>query len=217
MINTDEFIRAWNERVGKQTAHIEFATTFFKKDEVYSFYNSIIERITVENKNILDYGFGGGLFYEWLINNHHIKSYYGLDIAPRQFEAMTKMIEKYKDIFDNSKIGLIDPNKIPNLYEINGIDILLAIEVLQHSPDKEYYNYLLSKFNESKIKTLALTYKRMDKLTFRQKVYKTTDDVANACHTTAEDIAEKLYNYKLIDNLSNNRLVIFKLKKQKGN
>lgn len=212
-MNTKDYIRAWNERVGEQTSHIAYNNTFFKQSEVESFYKSVVDRIDVTNKNIIDYGFGGGLFFEWLVKNYSIKNYIGFDIAKRQYNAMQKKV--LENSFKNVKIALINPTKIPSLKELN-CDIFFAIELIHHIPDLEYFEYFFKTLNESGVKTFAFTYKKSDSLTFKKNPYKTTNDIAFACLCNNKDISNILTNYKLNINLSDDRVLIYNIKKGKN-
>ena len=199
---------AWNQRVGLKNAHIEWGE---EKGWLFGWYTSVSTGMNYKNKKIVDYGIGGGLFYEWLTTNYPIKSYVGYDIAPRALEAFKKKAEALE--FKNYKTILIKPYEIPDLNPDKDADILFAIAVLQHAPDQDYYDYLLSKFNDSKIKQLVISFKYAEKITFRDTPYKTTHDIAHSCYTNVEDIQKCLTNYKLNAKFNNtNAFVCFNLK-----
>jgi Methyltransferase domain len=207
MVNQNEIIRAWNQRVGEGSAHIVTQN----KEALFNWYENAVNGIKLKNKKIVDYGIGGGLFFEWLINKYPIQSYTGYEIAQRQIDAFKKTAQNCQ--FMNYKIIAIKPYEIPNLNIDNDIDILFAIALIQHAPDLEYYNYLLGKFNISKIKQIVLSYKYADKTIFRDEPYKTTHDIGNACFTNIKDIAKRLTNYKINNKFDiENNFVCFNLK-----
>ncbi len=207
-IKSDDIILAWNQRVGKYSAHIEAIDI----EEMHRFYESACQGYDFNGKKIVDYGAGGGLFMDWIFSKFRPNAYFAFDIADRQLAILR---EKAKGK-DNVKIGKIDPLNIPNLNQENEIDVLTFIEVLHHSATKEYFEYILSKINESKIKTIILSYKHAEKTIFRDKPYKTTHDIGHACYTNQEEILKCLTNYKLHDKFENgNRFLRLVLKKQK--
>jgi len=208
MIKQYDIITAWEKRVGPGIAHIDRPD----KDNLFNWYTNSVQGIRLKNKKIVDYGIGGGYFFEWLTNNYPVQNYTGYEIADRQIKAFKDRAQKCQ--FMNYRIVKIKPYEIPDLNPDKDADILFALAVLQNSPDQAYYNYLLGKFNNSKIKQLVISYKYSDKTIFRNEPYKTTHDIGNACYTNIEDIAKRLTNYRINSKFVNtDSFVCFNLKK----
>jgi 2-polyprenyl-3-methyl-5-hydroxy-6-metoxy-1,4-benzoquinol methylase len=189
-MNSQEYVKAWDQRVGEVTAHIKTNETTLKIENLLEGYNKATSMIDIINKIIIDYGCGGGLFGKHIIDQ--VRKYIGLDIAKRSINAAKANVTG-KDC----EFALIDPYKIISLSKFNA-DVLFCLSVIQHFPDEKYLDYFLSVLNESKINTLILQIKYHESNVFQKQPYKTTHEINLACWTNAKYLKEKLTNYKMI-------------------
>ena len=104
-ITDKDIVRAWHERVGEWTAHI----TTRDINALHEFYRNACAGIDFNDKHIVDYGAGGGLFYDWLFANYQPKFYVGIDIADRQIKILNAKVKK--DNRENAKIIKIASEK----------------------------------------------------------------------------------------------------------
>src|SRR5512136_401571 len=209
-INDKEIVRAWDQRVGEWSAHI--TTRDIKA--LHQFYENACKGIDFSGKHIVDYGAGGGLFYDWLFKNYNPLFYVGIDIADRQINILKDKI--IKDKRTNTKIIKIAPSIIPDLNPGNSVDILVILEVVHHIPNQKYYEYLFSRINTAKIPIIIMTHKYADTTVYRAEPYKTTHDIALSCHTNYTEILKYLTEYRLSDTFENdNKYLRFELKSQK--
>lgn len=80
------------------------------------------------NKNILDWGCGGGVFARWVSSYYNIKSYTGIDISQRSIDECKKHING-------------DFYKLPNLPN-KPFDVLVCFAVIQHMTMNQYVQFL---------------------------------------------------------------------------
>lgn len=193
----EEIKRAWNERVGLNTAHCFDSLSTEAMDLIYK---KPVEMINIENKRILDFGCGGAALYLYLKDK--IKKYIGLDIAKRSLDFAMKNINQEK-----CELFLIDPYQID--FTKHKADILFCLSVIQHFPDQVYLDYFLDCLNKSNIKTLILQIRHWEKNRFQMQPYKTTHEINLACWTNADYLQSQLSRYavkektKEIDNQYN--------------
>lgn len=196
-MNKSDYKKAWDQRVSKTTAHCEF-DDILKQENLFTCFKNAFGKDKLANKTIVDLGCGGGLLGLYLNNNYKINKYIGLDISDRSIDFAKKNLSQ----FGNVELKLIDPDNI----KIDHVDILCCFSVIQHMPDLNYFNYFLSKINESKIEKLYLQIKYSPSLQFRDKPYKTTVDIGNACFCNDLDINIRLKNYKLTKISEHNKI-----------
>lgn len=184
----NEYIRAWQERVGLQTLHLNVSEE--KKAQIFNTYETALKLVDYSGKKIIDYGCGGGYLALRLWDK--VGEYIGLDISERAISACNKGIQG-----DNCHFQLIDPYKLPKITEFNA-DILYSISVIQHFPDQEYLDLFLKWLNTSNIKTLILQIKYNVENVFQAKPYATTHEINLACWTNAKYLKTKLIKYKIV-------------------
>lgn len=193
-MDNKEIVRAWEQRVSPETAHID-AKAFLKLPALFGMFDFALRSCDLEGKKILDFGCGGGFLGKWLFDQSvEIGKYIGLDIAERSLSAARARLQSF---VDNKKAMLIKitPWGIDDLNVLN-IDVLVSFNTIQHFPTKEYLDYFLDTVNQSGAKKLVLQY-RVDKETrFQENPYKTTHEINLACWTNADYIKEKLTMYQ---------------------
>lgn len=193
MIEKEKYIRAWEKRVGETTCHLDY-NDVLKKSDLQKMFKRVTADQELDGAKVLDYGCGGGLFGEYLFKHFQIKSYSGRDVAAR---AAAKAIERLVDIAgtDDSDVGLVDP--YPDLIT-EEYDYIFCLNVIQHMPDKEHLDRLLSVFNLSGAKKIILNFRAGDKLAFNKTPYKTTHEInlANVCDMGYID--KQLVEYKRV-------------------
>jgi len=206
-----DIVMAWNQRVGRTTAHLEFSE-MLTQNNITEFYQKACGKIKVQGKKILDFGCGGGLLLQYLNSiEEKALSYTGIDIAPRSLEAAEKNNLKSEIGYTLYLIHPYDLEKLKNYSE--KIDVFVSLNVIQHFPDMAYLEYFCKNINELKIKEVILHIRYSDETCFSKTPYKTTHDINIANVTNKETIAPLLTNYKLNVNLSEKDILIFRLKK----
>lgn len=186
MINSNDYIRAWEQRVSADTAHIPHKEHFFE------IYKKAFEKTSLHGKTVIDFGCGGGWTGKYLFAEKKIKAYLGIDIAQRSLDAAKKNLSEYP----NSVFLLIDPNALPDFSQMTA-DYFVSLSCIQHFPDKEYLDYFLRSLNKSGIKNIILQVKYSKETKFREVPYKTTHDIGNACFTNSGYILSQMTNYKM--------------------
>lgn len=186
-----KYIKAWEERVTENTAHCKIDGKHLKKETLHKCYDENLKEVDLKNKTILDYGCGGGLVRKY-IGTKKINKYIGLDIAKRSIKYATKNLKSFDDI----ELNLINPYKIDlKKYEA---DMFICFSVIQHFPDKEYFNMFFYNLNLSGIKEICLQIKWNNKLEFKPDPYRTTGDINNACMCSVKDIEKALPSYEIV-------------------
>jgi len=195
LITTDEYIRAWQQRVGEVTAHLKFHEQCLPKEILYNEFEKGCFGNDFNKKSVVDFGCGGGLFAEWLLHRYSPKEFTGYDIA---FRSIAAAVERLQETSLERLAGfyIIPPDAfdaIRNLYT----DYFVCFSVIQHFPDIAYFNNFFQALNSAGIKKLLLQIRHGGKTEFREEPYKTTHDIANACRTNAGELKKLLTNYRL--------------------
>lgn len=198
MLENKEYVRAWDERVGESTAHLDY-NEYLKEVDLKRFYDKVIKEIDFEKKQLLDIGCGGALFFEYLIEKEIVlEAYLGIDISERSIRKAKERISDYGEVWENSSAMLmIDPVRGLELIKENKCNIAICLNVIQHIPDKEYFALFFKMINQSKIKQVVLHYKYNEISLFQSAPYKTTHEINLACYTNRKDIMMFLPNFKI--------------------
>lgn len=193
-MDQQEYINAWEHRVGDQTAHREFRPN--GKGNMYAEYEKAIFGENLSGCIIVDWGCGGGLFAEWLFLYHNVGGYVGHDISEKSITAAESRMENYDLPDDTYKFLKVEPKDIDAL-QVAEADFFICLSVIQHMPDKEYLDNFLKSVNRGKFKTLLLQIRHSEKTVFQDEPYKTTREIALACRTNSVYLKRKLKNYVL--------------------
>ncbi len=197
MINSSQYKRAWQSRVGDRAIHLNI-NCFEKKEVEYltNQYHLVVNNVDVNDKTIIDYGCGGGLFGHFLYSWEYTpEKYIGIDIADRATtEAKLNNIcwEEKETIIDIIKI---DPIELIDFSRFKA-DIFIMLNVVRFLPNIEYIKLLFNKINKSKIKEVILNFKISSADRFRDHPYKTTHDIGKANRLTMKTVLELLNKYK---------------------
>lgn len=222
MISDKEYIRAWQGRVGQRTVHLN-PESFNKEDLKYlvNQYDVICKNININNKIIVDYGCGGGLFgihlFRW---EYKPKKYIGIDIANRcvneaRLNSMCWEVDEDRKII--TEIMEINPIQLID-FSLLKAHIFIMLNVVRYFPDMDYVKLFFNRLNESNIKQIVFNFKSGKKDNFRKYPYKTTYDIGNANILSIHTIIELLNNYDInkIKDLGENDCFLFlKMKRKK--
>lgn len=213
-MENDTIVRAWENRVGEETAHLKEGQTVTAA-RLNGMFKSGLQGINVKDKRILDYGCGGGFLGKFLFEEDYpIAQYLGMDITHRAMDATLRRLEEYKKA-GKVEVTKINPTDIPDL-SLFKVDILTCFNVIQHFGDKEYFEYFFKKLNNSEIPVLIFNY-RQGETVFQDHPYKTTHEINLACYTNFDDIQALLTNYEPIKAQKKNKAgfqtVQFRVKK----
>lgn len=189
-MDNKEYVRAWQERVGRVSAHLELT------DYLNGYKDYLVKHVGVldlAEKTIVDFGCGGGWIGKYF---PEIKQYIGIDIAARS-------IEKAKENNPNSEFFQIIPDKpFINIKNFD-IDIFICLNVIHHFPDKEYFDFFFKELNQINTKQILLNIRENEETTFRENPYATTNDIGNACKANYKDVKQKLTKFKLTEKSKN--------------
>lgn len=215
-MNEADIVDAWEKRVGPETAHIE-AGKFLKLAALNDMFQRSLKWVDLPGKTLIDYGCGGGFLGEYLFNNDSgIKKYIGMDIANRSLIAARGRLDKIVNE-DKAFFIKIDPKGIKNLDSLKA-DILTCFNVVQHFPDKEYFNYFFEQLEKSGIPEIVLNV-RYGETRFQVQPYKTTHEINLANWTNSGDVLKLLPSYDLIKKSHRKgqkfEYMYFKLKEEK--
>ena len=203
----DFYVDGWNRRVGETTAHLKTDGKFLVKEDLEQFYDKAIDGINFNKKSVLDIGCGGGLLGEYLLYKNDC-TYTGIDIAERSVQAAK---ERLKDL--NAMIIIIpDPLCISGILN-NEFDIAICLNVIQHIPDREYFDLFLQALNESGINQLILQFKFKPVTTFQANPYQTTHEINLACYTNQKAVKKALGNYKITSSKKSGENIFMQLEK----
>lgn len=200
MISDKEYKRAWQGRVGSRTACLTIES--FDKDSfkyLTEQYTFVCENITINNKVIVDYGCGGGLFgihlYSW---EYDPKKYIAIDIANRCVNEAKLNTLCWEQNDRNTETEVLEINPI-QLFDFSLLkaNIWIMLNVVRFFPDMDYVNLFFNKLNESGISKIVFNFRKGEKDIFCKKPYKTTKDISNACILTIDTIMNILNNYKI--------------------
>jgi len=142
---------------------------------------------SLENKNIIDYGIGGGYLGIHLHKKYHIKKYIGIDLSNRQLKYAEYNLKQYPIDYE-LLITPIEFNTIP-------CDIFISQAVIQHFPDREYLNDFLHNINYSNIPIIMLQIRHNKNTIFSNGEYNSIKEVVHRCHTNNDYIQSYLNNY----------------------
>jgi len=187
-----EYKKAWNERVSEATSHIKFIG-YLTKEGLYSAYRKALGNFDMNERTILDFGCGGGHLGRYLFDRFDLKKYIGLDISRRSIQATKNNLADIPE--DKKEFILIDFENINSIAQYKP-DCLISLSVLQHMPDREYYDKFIKLLNESGAGMIILQIRQWHSLQFQNEPYKTTKHINMACFTNKDRI--DLTNYRLI-------------------
>lgn len=201
MISDKEYIRAWQGRVGSRTVHLN-PESFNKEDLRYltNQYDLVCKNININNKIIVDYGCGGGLFGIYLFRwEYNPKKYIGIDIANRCVnEARLNSMCWEVDEDRKTDVEIIEINPIQLIdFSLLKANIFIMLNVARYFPNINYVKLFFNRLNESNIKQIVFNFKPGENNSFRKHPYKTTYDIGNANTLTAHTIMGLLNNYEI--------------------
>ena len=152
----------------------------------------------LENKNVADYGCGGGYLGMHLLSNHNINKYKAIDISQRSLDYSSKNLESYKD----KTSFYLTPVDFSELE----VDVFISLACIQHFHSREYLISFLENLNTSEIPELMLQIRNdedtlfvgeggwVDELVSERDAYY---ERSRLCHTNKDFLLEHLTNYEL--------------------
>jgi len=180
----------WNN-VSERQAHLGESG---EREEMYMRYKEhITDAINVDNKIIIDFGFGGGLLGEYLFKNHSIKKYIGYDISERSYKKASSNLKDYK----NKELILLEKHQWD--FKAKKPNVIVCLACMIHFPTQIYMNNFLSDCNISGGKYLILEIRDEGKIRFFDTPYVNKNSVIRANSVTSEYVAGKLCNYTMIN------------------
>jgi len=196
-MNNDDYIRAWEQRVGPAAAHLNF-DEFHPKKIMNAEFKKGTFGFNFNNKIITDFGCGGGLFAAWIYKKYNVKKYIGFDIADRSLSFATDKLRD-KENYELIKIDttISKETGFQKAIKMNS-DCFICFSVIQHFPDEKYFNNFMNCINNYDNTNLFIQI-RAGKTMFREEPYKTTHDIALACIIDPDLLIQKLSNYELIN------------------
>jgi hypothetical protein len=218
MINSKEYIKAWQSRVGRGTVHLNINDLEKKKVEyLTNQYHLIAENVNINEKIIVDYGSGGGLFGVYLHSwEYSPKKYIGIDIANRCIIESKINNNCWKDKEDTIvDIIKIDPTELIDFKKLKS-DVFIILNVIRFFPDIDYVRLFFNKLVESNIKEIVMNFDAGSTDRFRKNPYKTTHDIGNACILTLKTVIElmgKKYKVNKMKNIKKDCYLFFKKKR----
>lgn len=200
MIDNKTYKRAWQGRVGSRTVHLN-PESFELEDMKYltEQYKYVTENLYLNNKTIIDYGCGGGLFgihlFRW---EYSPKKYIAIDVANRCINEarLNSMCWESEDRKTVVEIIEIDPIQLIDFKELRA-KVFIMLNVVRYFPDMEYTKMFFNKLNNSEIKEIVFNFKLGEKDSFRKEPYKTTYDIGNANELTLKTMFELMNNYDI--------------------
>jgi len=111
------------EKCKAELAHIDL-TPEKKAFNYFSWDFHVHPYLDANDKVVLDYGCGGGLFLTWLNNIYKPKAYLGVDISERSLLAC-------KEVARECSINTFEFTKLPQLPIITP-DVIICFAVIQH-------------------------------------------------------------------------------------
>lgn len=109
----------------KELAHIGLCND--KKHFNFQMWNRWIKPyLKADDKIVLDYGCGGGLFFEWLIDNYNPTFYIALDVSERSLKECERVVRSHNKQWSCSFY------KIPDEMTKSKPNIIVCNAVIQH-------------------------------------------------------------------------------------
>lgn len=217
MISKEDYIRAWESRVGARSVHLD--ERFFNINDLnilHNQYDMVLNNIDFNNKTVIDLGCGGGMFGNYLFRKEKgIKKYIGIDIARRCIDEA-----RLNNICWDGKAEIdficMDPIDLMDLRKIKA-NILVVLNVIRFLPDQEYVEKFMEMISGSNIKYLFFNFRLGESNTFREKPYKTTNDIGQANRLKKEFILQyfEKYDIKKMSNTNDNCYVFLGRKRKK--
>jgi hypothetical protein len=189
-LKNKEYLKAWNNDLDIGMAHIGWSGE--KLERLYEHYEKSIFCKDLERATVIDFGCGGGLCGEWLLNEKNILYYIGLDISKRSINAAKKRLRFRHDY------KIYNMTRIETIKKHIKFDIGLSLSVIQHIPDIRMLKKYCDIINNSKAARLYINYKYSPGLKFHETPYLNSDTVAIACLLSADKLKEYLINYSLV-------------------
>lgn len=194
MVDKKDYIRVWQNRVGRSTCHLDLSDMSENQiSKLHNQYNLITSMCNLEGKKILDYGCGGGLLGAFLSYQEiKIKKYIGLDVAPRCIVASEDNNLNWIET-GIAEFELVNPNIMPDLKNYKA-SVLIVLNVIPYLPTMIYVESFLRNINRSGIKEIII-HTRKGNNKFKEKPYRSTKDVGQACYLNINTVVELLDKY----------------------
>lgn len=143
---------------------------------------------------VAEYGVGGGLLGQLLLESYNVSHYIGIDISSRQLRAVSSRLNNGSFAY-----SLLLARKLTReMLKPFRIDVFISQAVIQHFPDNEYLLDFLSVLSHSKIEHIMLQ--------VRQTHWaKEGSSVSSSLFTSCETLLKGLPNYKIRWNSSTPR------------
>ena len=136
-------MRYWWNNADKTFSHIKYDKWLGSKNGLIAKWKSQwLFKLPKNVKQVAEYGIGGGLLGELLVNEYNVVNYTGIDISDRQVSEATKRLKSCC----SRKFTLIRADALrPN--HLYGIDTFISQAVIQHFPSDVYTENFLNILN----------------------------------------------------------------------
>lgn len=192
MTENKKITEGWDKRVSDISAHIRLDGKVLSKEALFATYDKAIDFFDLSGKRVYDYGCGGGWLSVYIKERFLEAEYTGFDIAQRSIAGAQKNNPQ-------GNFQKVEPDTVGKGEFAFDCDVFMILSVIQHFPDKDYFDAFFEALNGSKVPYLIMTIKAAETGTqFRTEPYKTTADIGNACFTTKEEIANRLTKYTCV-------------------
>lgn len=180
-MESKDIVKAWEERVGRTTAHLQLKEWLTHYIE---YLRKTLSDVDFKGKDVLDYACGGGFLR---VAFPEIKTYTGVDITDRAIDTAQ----------ENVPDGMFIKTTPCNVSMVDKEDIFICLNMIQHLPSKEIFDKFLKDINELNVRQVILNIRAGKKVLFRDRPYHTTKDIGLACIVPAKAVETRLSNFKL--------------------
>lgn len=196
MIKKESYLKAWQERVGETTCHLDY-NEHLKKANLTKQFKQAVGDYNLNECSVIDYGCGGALLAEYLAQKFNLAFYDGFDVCHRSIERSGKRLEKLysENKLKGGYLKLVEP-VAPMINK--AVDFIFCLNVIQHMPDIDHLTSLMESFNYSEAKHIILNFRQGEEVAFCPTPYKTTTEINLANTLTLTYIDTALSNYKRV-------------------
>jgi len=172
------------ENCDETFAHLEINKWLNNYGDLTVYWNdSFISRMNFGGKSVVDYGIGGGYLGKYLLSQHGISKYTGVDISERSIaKAQANLVE------NRDKVAFLISE---DDWSTTPADIFVSQACIQHFPSVAYFQAFLDKLDKSAFNELML------QIRYSPNTFSVPDRPVLGLLTNFDYIAEKLPGFEL--------------------
>ena len=130
-------------------AHLEINKWLENYDELTRYWTErFISKLDFNGKSVVDYGIGGGYLGKFLLDQHGVTHYTGVDISERSIASAEQNLGAHRA---KTEFLLSDRD-----WPATGADIFISQACIQHFPSVPYFDEFLEKLDKSGFSELML-------------------------------------------------------------